>query len=118
MKRFLACCILIVTVVVPLRSTRADDERGAVFSRGAARTFDELVAPVLARHCLECHGATIRKGGLSLATEDAARKGGRSGPAVEPGEPESSLLWQHVDSGTMPKGRPELSGDEKVTLRK
>src|SRR6516164_7156292 len=84
MKRSLARCILILTVVVPPRSTPADDERGTEFSRGAARTFDELVAPVLARHCLECHGATIRKGGLSLATEDAVRKGGRRGPAVKP----------------------------------
>jgi hypothetical protein len=117
-NRFVACRILILTVVLPLRSIASDDERGAVFSREAARTFDELVAPVLARHCLECHGATIRKGDLSLATEVAARKGGRSGPVVEPGEPESSLLWQHVASGTMPKGRPGLSGDEKAILRK
>ena len=75
---------LILAVVAPLRSARAD-EPGAEFSRGAARAFDEQVAPVLARHCLECHGETIRKGGLSLATEDAARKGGDSGPADRAG---------------------------------
>jgi hypothetical protein len=84
----------------------------------AVRAFDEQVAPVLARHCLECHGATIHKGGLSLATENAARKGGDSGPAVEPGEPEASPLWEHVASGDMPKGRPGLSDAEKGRLRK
>ena len=117
MNRYLACCAMILAVAAPPRSARADGP-GAEVSRGAARAFDERVAPVLARHCLECHGATIRKGGLSLATEDAFRKGGRSGPAVDPGEPESSLLWEHVASGTMPKGRPGLSDDEKAILRK
>jgi hypothetical protein len=117
MNRFLARCALILAVVAPPRSARADGP-GAEVSRGAARAFDERVAPVLARHCLECHGATFRKGGLSLATEAAFRKGGQSGPAVEPGEPESSLLWEYVASGTMPKGRPGLSDDEKARLRK
>ena len=117
MNRLLAYSALILAVAAPPRSARADGP-GAEASRGAARAFDELVAPVLARHCLDCHGATLRKGGLSMATEDAFRKGGRSGPAVEPGEPESSLLWEHVASGTMPKGRPGLNGGEKEILRK
>ena len=30
----------------------------------------------------------------------------------------TSLLWEHVDSGEMPKGRPGLSDDEKERLRK
>jgi hypothetical protein len=93
---------------------------GATASRdpAAARAFDEQVAPILARHCLECHGVTIHKGGLSLATEDTAYKGGESGPVVEPGEPASSPLWEHVDSGAMPKGRPPLSAGEKARLKK
>jgi hypothetical protein len=110
MIRLVLGCILTLTMVALPRSARADEP-------AAARAFDELVAPVLARHCLECHGATVRKGGLSLATEATARKGGRSGPALEPGEPEASLLWEQVDSGAMPKGRPGLSDDEKARLR-
>jgi hypothetical protein len=77
MNRFHSCCALMLAVVATLRSARADDP-GPASLGGAARAFDEFVAPVLARHCLECHGATIRKGSLSLATEDAFRKGGRS----------------------------------------
>ena len=117
MNRYLACCAMILAVAAPPRSARA-----ATAGRGGL----PRCGPGLRRaggagaraHCLECHGATIRKGRLSLATEDAFRKGGRSGPAVDPGEPESSLLWEHVASGTMPKGRPGLSGDEKAILRK
>ena len=112
MNRFLARCALILAVLAPLRSARADGTAMA-----AGRAFDERVAPIFARHCLECHGATVRKGGLSLATEKAARKGGDSGPAVEPRDPEASLLWEQITSGSMPKGRPRLSDDEKARLR-
>jgi hypothetical protein len=117
MNRFLPWYALVLAVIATPRFTRAD-ELGAASFGGTARDFDEQVVPILARHCLECHGATIRKGGLSLATENAFRKGGRSGLAVEPGQPESSLLWEQVASGTMPKGRPGLSSDEKEILRK
>ena len=53
----------------------------------AVKAFDEKVAPILARNCLECHGGSIRKGGLNLATEGAARAGGDSGDPIEPGKP-------------------------------
>ncbi len=110
MRHPLAHCVLILAMATPPRTARSDDP-------AAARVFDEQVAPILARHCLECHGATIRKGGLSLATGEAARKGGDVGPAVVPGEPESSPLWEHVASGDMPKGRPALTDAEKGRLR-
>jgi hypothetical protein len=84
----------------------------------AVKVFDEQVAPVLARHCLECHGGSIRKGGLNLATETTARAGGESGPAIESGKPEESLLWEQIASGTMPKGRPKLSESEKQILKR
>src|SRR5262249_19542556 len=59
----------------------------------AARAFDAEVAPILAKHCLECHGRSMRKGKLALMTEDTALAGGASGPVIVPGKPEESLLW-------------------------
>jgi hypothetical protein len=112
MNRLLACCALIPALAAPPRSARADAP-GAEASRGAARAFDERVAPVLARHCLECHGPALRKGGLSLATEDAFRQGGHSGPAVEPGEPESSLPWELVASGAKERRPGERKPGQK-----
>ena len=85
----------------------------------AVRFFDDKVAPVLARNCLECHGGSIRKGGLNLATEVSARAGGDGGPPIEPGKPEESPLWEMVESGEMPKkGRPPLSEADKLVIRR
>ncbi len=84
----------------------------------AAKVFDEQIAPILARHCLECHGGSERKGKLSLATERAALEGGGGGEAVVPGQPDESLLWVYVESDDMPKDRLPLSAQEKQTLKK
>lgn len=43
--------------------------------------------------------------------------GGTRGPAVKPGDPEQSLIWQMVDSGKMPMGGEEFGPDQKKLLR-
>lgn len=78
----------------------------------AARHFDEVVAPVLSRHCLECHNASEAKGDLDLET------GAGLADFVTPGEPGRSELWAVVKDDEMPKKRPPLSGDEKDVLRR
>jgi hypothetical protein len=57
-----------------------------------ARFFERVVRPVLAQNCFPCHGKAKQKGGLRLDSRAAAVAGGDSGPAVEPGKPEDSLL--------------------------
>ncbi len=84
----------------------------------AARAFDTEIAPILTKHCLECHGRSFRKGKLSLSTEDAALAGGESGPVIVPGKPEESLLWDYLESDEMPRERPTLSGAEKQRIRR
>ena len=84
----------------------------------AVKAFDETVAPVLARNCLECHAGSIRKGGLNLASEAAARAGGESGDPIEPGKPEESPLWERIESGEMPKGRPPMSETDKQIIKR
>ncbi len=68
--------------------------------------FETKVRPVLANNCLDCH-TDMRSGGLRLDSREAMLKGGKSGPALVPGDPEKSLLIQAVrQTGTlkMPKG--------------
>src|SRR5262245_31335934 len=84
----------------------------------AAAAFDAEIAPILARHCLECHGRSLQKGKLALVTEQSALAGGASGPAIVPGKPEASLLLEYVDSGEMPRGRRPLTDAEKRRLRR
>ena len=61
-----------------------------------SREFFELrIRPVLAKNCYGCHTAT-RMGGLQLDTREHALAGGKSGPAIVPGDPPHSLLFQAV----------------------
>ena len=82
----------------------------------AVRYFDEQIAPLLGRHCVECHGPTKRKGRLDLSQRDAAFAGG-GGKVILPGNAKESLLWQLVESDEMPEERPPLSHQEKQLLR-
>lgn len=54
--------------------------------------FESKVRPVLAGNCVECHGPTKASGGLRLDSREGLFKGGASGPAVEPGDVQASLL--------------------------
>ncbi len=80
--------------------------------------FDRHVAPLFAKHCLECHDAAIKKGELDLSHKTSALAGGESGKVIVPGKSAESLLWESVSSNEMPKDRPPLSAEEKASLRK
>src|SRR6266700_5623987 len=57
--------------------------------------FESRVRPVLSKNCFACH-TDSKLGGLQLDSRDHLLKGGNSGPAIVPGQPESSLLIQAV----------------------
>jgi mono/diheme cytochrome c family protein len=61
----------------------------------ATELFEMKVRPLLAKNCFACHTAS-RMGNLEMASREALLKGGNSGPAVIPGDPEKSLLIQAV----------------------
>ena len=60
--------------------------------------FEKKIRPVLVKDCYKCHSAEGGriKGGLRLDTRDGLLKGGDSGPAIVPGNPDSSLLIRAV----------------------
>ncbi len=53
--------------------------------------FESKVRPILAKNCFACHTAS-KMGGLALTSREALLTGGKSGPAVTPGNPETSRL--------------------------
>lgn len=57
--------------------------------------FELHVRPVLAARCFACH-TDAKSGGLQLDTREHMLAGGRSGPAIKPGDPDNSLLIQAV----------------------
>ncbi|HEX8312606.1 MAG TPA: PSD1 and planctomycete cytochrome C domain-containing protein [Chthoniobacteraceae bacterium] len=60
--------------------------------------FEAKIRPVLAENCYKCHSVEHgkSKGGLVLDSREALRKGGESGPAIERGAPEKSLLIRAI----------------------
>src|SRR5262245_7390416 len=60
--------------------------------------FESKVRPVFTEHCYKCHSPAKGKikGGLELDWKGGWEKGGDSGPALVPGDPEKSLLIKAV----------------------
>src|SRR5689334_181855 len=57
--------------------------------------FTQRIQPILASKCWSCHTES-RLGGLRLDSRDAILKGGKSGAAVVPGDPDNSLLTKAI----------------------
>jgi hypothetical protein len=82
----------------------------------AGQNVDYLrqIKPLVAEKCLACHGALKQKGTLRLDTAALARKGGKHGPAIVPGDPENSLLVERITaeegSRMPPEGEPLTAG--------
>jgi hypothetical protein len=83
-----------------------------------AHLFETQIAPLLAKHCLDCHDSASKKGRLDLSRKELAFAGGENGKAIVPGKSAKSLLWDYVESDEMPKDQPPLSTREKTMLRK
>ncbi|NBP16296.1 DUF1549 domain-containing protein [bacterium] len=61
--------------------------------------FESKIRPVLASQCYSCHSSKNKdiKGGLVVDSKDGLLKGGDSGAAIIPGQPENSLLIQAMN---------------------
>ncbi len=72
--------------------------------------FEQKIRPVLVKHCYECHSeeAETIQGGLRLDDPGAMQRGGDSGTAVTPGQPDKSLLLAAIryDGLEMPPDGP------------
>ncbi len=73
------------------RASKAADQTSE-----ALALFEAEVRPVLVERCQRCHGPDRQRGGLRLDSLEAMLKGGDFGPAVEPGDPEASLIVEAV----------------------
>ncbi len=74
------------------------------------------IKPLLAKHCVECHGPKMQKAKLRVDTAAFLRKGGSGGPVIVAGKSADSSLV-HVLRGTneatlMPFKRPPLASEQ------
>ena len=83
--------------------------------------FENEVRPMLATHCYECHSAKSKKlkAGLRVDHINGLVRGGDSGPAIEPGKPDESVLISAIryeDYEMPPSGK--LPAKEIAVLEK
>ncbi len=67
--------------------------------------FEKKGRPVLAGTCLKCHNEQKVSGGLSVDSREALLRGGDSGPALVPGNPDASLSCL-----PQPPAKPQAAG--------
>src|SRR6185437_885710 len=90
----------------------------------AAATVDFArdIQPILQTHCYECHGAKKVKNGLRLDRRTSALKGGDTGPAIEPGNSEHSLIVRRLlgldGEDQMPKDKDPLAAAQIALIRR
>jgi len=97
--------LLALTALLPPRGLPAGEQPSA-----STVDYAREIKPILSKRCYDCHGALKHKARLRLDTAALMRKGGDSGPAVEPGQSDESLLVDAVtgrDGWRMP---PESEG--------
>ncbi len=106
----------------PVSGVQQADQPGEVAPQMSAddlQFFESEVRPLLTDHCYECHAGESRilRGGLRLDHRAGWLRGGDSGPAIVPGDPQNSLLMQAVRYESMempPAGR--LSEQQTAVL--
>jgi hypothetical protein len=82
-----------------------------------ALTFEKDVRPILKTHCFRCHGEGDKlKGKLDLRLRRLAVTGGKSGPALVPGNPDGSSLYRRLREGEMPPGKKKPSDAEVAII--
>ncbi len=107
----------VVLTMLASTSLAADPPEPAAPAAGQPADFYVDVYPLLEAKCLACHSRTRHEAELVLEDVASILKGGASGPAVVPHQPDQSLLFRvcaRVDEPAMPP-LPNRVGATAVT---
>lgn len=119
-----AFAALCYAAMQPGPQTSAAEEPAESTKSKPAVDFDAQIKPLLAAHCVKCHGPKRQEGGLRLDRRDPAFRGGDSGKVILAGNADQSELLRRIsaDEGErMPpveKGNKPLSKEQVALLRK
>ncbi|WP_165065990.1 PSD1 and planctomycete cytochrome C domain-containing protein [Paludisphaera rhizosphaerae] len=106
MKRRMVIGLALSSVLMPASAS----VRGETPDAASENFFELRVRPVLANHCVKCHGETKQSGGLRVDSREALLKGGENGPAIVAGDPAAGLLGRAIshtdDDLKMPPSKP------------
>ncbi len=84
--------IVLTVLLACLPSGRSGLAQEAEPSPEQVQFFESKIRPVLAENCYKCHGPEKQKSDLRLDSRASMLTGGLLGPAIEPGDPDKSLL--------------------------
>ena len=105
----LAALLALVLGVGCGKKASSDGERPLGFARD--------IKGIMARFCFECHGVEHKEAELDLRTVESILAGGESGPAIVPGKPEESLLFEMIHDGHMPPEGKMPGADDIEQIR-
>ncbi|MGK0185583.1 MAG: hypothetical protein ACI9R3_001361 [Verrucomicrobiales bacterium] len=81
--------------------------------------FEEQVAPLLLKRCLECHERSDPSGKFSISSKAEFLVGGKSGPVFDADDPTSSHFLHRLEDGEMPpekQGHPQRLPEEEIAV--
>jgi uncharacterized membrane protein len=83
-----------------------------------ASSYESIIAPIFASRCSGCHGSEKRKSGLALHEPEGILAGGKRGPVLVPGKPQSSRIVERLrlpeghEDHMPPEGKPQPTEEE------
>src|SRR5262245_31532405 len=110
--------LVLLVLTTPLTQAASSS---ILFSPEQLQFYERQVQPILAENCYRCHShqADKIKGDFLLDSREALLKGGETGPAIVPGDPDKSLLMKavrHTDEDLQMPPKKKLSDPQIAIL--
>jgi Planctomycete cytochrome C len=124
-KLFMPFVLLLASAAALAASDRDRAESQPDQPPGQKVSYSKDVAPILQKHCAECHVAGqegTEATGFRVDSYKSLMQGSQYGPVIKPGNASTSSLYVLISAGdhlivNMPRGRPPLSGEEIGIIR-
>lgn len=105
--------LLMLLLILTASVSTADDAKPI--------TYDDHIAPIFKRHCLQCHGESKQESGLNLASYAGAIKGSSGGAVVVTGRSSTSRLFKAITAEDpaerMPPENDPLPKEQLVLIK-
>lgn len=109
----------------PLRGwfSANQSEEKVIINVQDAQVYGDIIQPILADKCYNCHGASKQRGGLRLDKPDAIVKGGKNGKVIVAGKPFESEIIKRIylpmnhDDHMPPRGKNQITASEIQLLQ-
>ena len=105
-----------------VNATNSKPTMARLTSGSDQKVFAEIIQPLLKDKCTSCHNPDKKKGDLILVNFEGLLAGGKHGPIVAFGQPDSSALYANImkplddDTHMPPDGKRQLNETEKKLL--